>query len=63
MKLFAGGPQDIADAKIAIESAFEPLDLALVRKLASRYGADTVRSLEDLQGDLVRDKDSGLELD
>jgi predicted nucleotidyltransferase len=63
MKLFAGGPQDIADAKSAIESALEPLDLDLVRKLASRYGADTVRSLENLLGDHVREKDSGLELD
>jgi hypothetical protein len=63
MKLFAGGPKDIEDAKSAIESALEPLDLDLVRKLASRYGADTVHSLENLQGDLVREKDSGLELD
>jgi hypothetical protein len=60
--LFAGGPQDIADAKSAIESALEPLDLDLVHKLASRYGADTVRLLENLLGDLVREKDSGLEL-
>jgi hypothetical protein len=60
MKLFAGRPQDIADAKSAIESAFEPLDLDLVRKLASRYGADTVRSLENLQGDLVRERSQGL---
>ena len=63
MKVFAGGPQDIADAKNTIESALEPLDLDLVRKVAARYGADTVGSLENLRGGLGRDKDSGLELD
>lgn len=36
----------------------EQVDYAIVG-----YGADTVRSLENLQGDLVREKDSGLELD
>ena len=63
MKLFAGGPQDVADAKSAIESALEPLDLDLVRKVAARYGADTVGSLENLLDGLGREKDSGLELD
>jgi hypothetical protein len=61
MKLFAGGPQHIADAKSAIESALEPLDLDLVRKVAARYGADTVGALENLLG-AGREKDSGLEL-
>jgi hypothetical protein len=63
MKLFAGGPQGIADAKSAIESALEPLDLDLVRKVTARYGADTVGSLENLLGGLGREKDSGLEPD
>jgi predicted nucleotidyltransferase len=63
MKVFASGPQDIADAKSAIESALEPVDLTLVRKLAERYGSDTVHSLESLLGGSVREKDSGLELD
>jgi predicted nucleotidyltransferase len=63
MKVFASGPQDIADAKNAIESALEPLDLDLVRKVAARYGADTVGSLENLLDGLGPDKDSGLELD
>jgi predicted nucleotidyltransferase len=63
MKLFASGLQDIADAKNAMESALEPLNLELLHKLASRYGADTIHSLENLLGDLVREKDSGLELD
>jgi len=63
MKLFAGGPQDIADATSAIECALEPLDLDLVRRLAARYGADTAGSLEKVLGGLVREKDSGLELD
>jgi len=34
-----------------------------VRKVAARYGADTVGLLENLLGDLGREKDSGLELD
>ena len=63
MKVFAGGPQDIADAKNAIESALEPLDLDLVRKVAARYGADTVGSLKNLLDGPGREKDSGLELD
>jgi len=63
MKLFAGGPQDISDAKSAIEVALEPLDLSLVRKQAARYGADTLCSLESILSGLVREQDSGLELD
>ena len=62
MKLFAGGPQDIADAKCALEVALEPVDLNLLRKLAAGYGHQTVRSLESLLGNPVREKDSGLEL-
>jgi len=58
MKLFAGGPQDIADAKSMLEAALEPVDSGLLRKLAARYGAGTLRSLESLLGDLVREKDS-----
>jgi hypothetical protein len=62
MKLFAGGPQDIADAKIALEVAIEPVDFNLLRKLAAGYGTQTVRSLENVLGH-TREKDSGLELE
>jgi predicted nucleotidyltransferase len=63
MKLFAGGPQDIADAKCALEVALEPVDLNLLRKLAAGYDSQTARSLENLLGNPVREKDSGLELE
>lgn len=46
-----------------MESALEPLDLDLVHKVAARYGADTVGSLENLLGGPGREKDSGLEPD
>lgn len=48
MKLFAHGPQDIADATAALETAGERVDLALLRKLAARFGAETTASLETL---------------
>lgn len=48
MKAFAGGPKDLADARSALEAASEPPNLNLLRKLAARYGAATVRSLESL---------------
>lgn len=62
MKVFAGGPQDISDAKCALEVALEPVNLGLLRKLAAGYGSQTARSLENLLGNPVREKDSGLEL-
>jgi hypothetical protein len=62
MKLFAGGPQDIADATSALEVAPEPVDSNLLRKLAARYGSQTTRSLEILLNSAAREKDSGLEL-
>ena len=63
MKLFAGDPQGIAYAKCALEVALEPVDLNLLRKLAAGYGSQTVRSLENLLGTPLREKDSGLELE
>ena len=58
MKLFAGSPQDVSDATIAIEVATELLDVNLVRQLSRRYGADTARSLENVLTILSRDSDS-----
>jgi hypothetical protein len=45
MKCFAGGPQDIADARIAVQSA-RTLDLDLTRRLASGFGRATTDVLE-----------------
>jgi predicted nucleotidyltransferase len=48
MKAFAGGPVDLADARAVIELDRESLDLALLRRLASRYGRDAAQALEHL---------------
>lgn len=48
MKVFAGGPQDIADAASVLEVAADALDLALLRRLAERFGRPTAASLESL---------------
>jgi hypothetical protein len=46
MKVYAGGPQDIADAANAIEVAAGSLDLMLLRRFAERFGRATAHSLE-----------------
>jgi len=48
MKVFAGGPQDIIDAGSAIAAAGDSLDLPLLRRLATRFGRTTVKSLDNL---------------
>jgi len=63
MKIFAGGPQDMADARNVLEAASEPPKAALLRELAVRYGPDTVRSMENVLDELHRGLDSGLELE
>jgi predicted nucleotidyltransferase len=63
MKIFAGGPQDIADASNVLQATSEPPDVDLLRKLATRYGSDTLRRLESVLDGLHRGLDSGLELD
>lgn len=63
MKLFAGGPQDLADAADALGAALEPPNLELLRGLATRYGPDTARSMERLLADHDRASDDGLGLD
>jgi predicted nucleotidyltransferase len=45
MKAFAGGPQDLLDARRAILAAQGPLDLELLARLAKQYGPDAVREL------------------
>jgi hypothetical protein len=63
MKLFAGGPQDLVDARRALEATPEHPDMELLQGLARRYGPETARSLESLLSDCSRETDSGLELD
>ena len=63
MKLFAGGPQDVVDARSALEAAPEPPNRELLEKLASRYGPETTRSLKNITSSLSRALDSGLDLD
>ena len=48
MKVFAGGPVDLIDAKRAICAASNSLDLDLLRRVAKRYGRDALESLEKL---------------
>jgi predicted nucleotidyltransferase len=54
MKIFAGGPQDISDARNVLEAASEPAKAELLRHLAGRYGPDTVRSMESVLDGLHR---------
>jgi hypothetical protein len=63
MKVFAGAPQDIADATQALEAALEPPDLDLLRGLARGYGAATAHALENILTGLSRERDSGFELE
>jgi hypothetical protein len=48
MKLFAGGPQDIADARNALLLAAHSLDMNLLRTLAQRFGRDAATALQKL---------------
>jgi hypothetical protein len=48
MKLFAHGPQDIADARHALELAEGSVDVALLRMLAERFGRETLATLDAL---------------
>jgi hypothetical protein len=51
MKVFAGGPQDMADAGNAISIAGPSLDVVLLERLAKRYGRSAVENLKKLKGD------------
>jgi hypothetical protein len=48
MKVFAGGPQDLSDARHVIDAASHQLNLALLRRLAEKYGRQAALSLEVL---------------
>jgi hypothetical protein len=53
MKVFAGGPQDLADAHAAINTVPQSLDVVLLRRLAHRYGRDASSALEKLLADVI----------
>ena len=48
MKCFAGGPQDVLDARSAYHSALGPVNLDLVRALTRRFGRDAADKLEQV---------------
>lgn len=48
MKVFAGGPQDLADARAAISAAGDRLNEPLAKELARRFGRDVLANLETL---------------
>jgi hypothetical protein len=48
MKLFAGGPQDVSDARGILRTSRESLDFDLLHKVAQRYGADVLLKLNSL---------------
>jgi hypothetical protein len=48
MKVFAGVPQDISDARLSIAANSGSLDLELLRGLALRFGRSTALTLETL---------------
>lgn len=47
-KVFAGGPQDIEDARFAIEVAGESLNVELLRRLADKFGREAAVLLDRL---------------
>lgn len=50
MKCFAGGPQDIVDARFALKAASEPVNVDLLRRLTRRFGRPAADALEQLLG-------------
>ena len=48
MKCFAGGGQDVADARSAYQAAQGPVDLDLLRTTTRRFGRDAADKLEEI---------------
>jgi hypothetical protein len=48
MKCFAGGPQDVADARSAYQGAQRPVDIDLLRTTTRRFGRDAADKLEEI---------------
>lgn len=51
LKVYAGGPQDLADARAVMATDPTSLDLDRVRRAAAGFGRDAARRLELLLGD------------
>lgn len=51
MKCFAGGPQDLLDARSAYESAQGPIELDLLRAVTRRFGREAADNLEQILAD------------
>lgn len=51
MKCFAGGPQDLLDARSAYQAAPGPIDVDLLRTLARRFGRTAADRLEEVLAD------------
>jgi hypothetical protein len=48
MKCFAGGPQDLLDARAAYRRTQGPVDLDLLRVVTRRFGRDAADKLEQV---------------
>lgn len=48
MKCFAGGPQDVADARLALRTDETPVDLDLLRRVTRRFGRAAADVLEQV---------------
>lgn len=48
MKLYAGGPLDLADARRALAAGHDLIDMPLLRSAAAGYGAATSAALDRL---------------
>lgn len=48
MKLYAGGPLDLADARRTLAAGGELIDMELLRRAAAAYGPDTSAALDRL---------------
>lgn len=51
MKAFAGGAQDLSDARQAIAAGRDSVDSDLLRQLARRFGSATAQRVEELLAD------------
>lgn len=51
MKCFAGRPQDIVDARAALNSAQAPIDFDLLRRVTCRFGRAAADVLEQISAD------------
>ena len=56
MKAFAGGPQDLQDARSALRVSGDSVDLHLLRGLTARFGRDASEALETLWDEWCRTK-------